>query len=122
MALPRLLLCSALLMAVPAAAQAPVQVIELRNFDYSPRILHLAAGRPVTLTFVNRAGGAHDFTAVQFFARARLVAGAAPGGSIELQAGQSRSVTLVPAAGRYKVHCGHFMHKQFGMTGSILVR
>ena len=122
MATSRLLLLSILMIAATAAAQTPVQVIEMRNFDYSPKSLQLAAGRPVTLTFVNRAGGAHDFTAVEFFARSRFVAGSAIGGSIELKAGQSRSVTLVPAAGRYKVHCGHFMHKQFGMTGSILVR
>ena len=122
MAIARLILFSALLAATPATAQAPVQIVELRNFDYSPRELRLRAGQPVTLTFVNRAGGAHDFTAKSFFARSRIVAGSAAGGQIELRGGQSRSVTLVPAAGRYKVHCGHFMHKQFGMTGTIIVQ
>lgn len=105
-----------------AAAQAPVQLIELRSFGYAPRTIQLTAGKPVTLTFVNRSGDSHDFTAKSFFARSRIVAGAAPDGEVELRGGQSHSVTLIPAAGRYKVHCGHFLHKQFGMRGEIIVR
>ena len=106
----------------PASAQTPVQIIELRSFGYAPRTIQLAAGKPVTLTFTNRSGDSHDFTARSFFARSRIVAGAVPGGEIELKGGRSLSVTLVPAAGRYKVHCGHFLHKQFGMRGEIIVR
>ena len=105
----------------PAAAQAPVQVIQLYSFGYTPKVIRLAAGKPVTLAFSNRSRDAHDFSAKSFFARARIVAGNASGGEIELRGGQSRNVTLVPAAGTYKVHCGHFMHKQFGMTGTIVV-
>ena len=111
-----------LTLAVPASAQAPVQVIELSSFAYAPRTITLAAGKPVTLSFVNRSRDGHDFTAKNFFARSRIVSGSAPGGEIELKGGQSRSITLVPAAGRYPAHCGHFLHKQFGMTGTILVR
>lgn len=118
----RLFAASVLLLAVPAWAQAPVQTIELSSFAYRPATIALAAGRPVTLAFTNRSGDAHDFTARTFFARSRIVSGSVPGGKIELKGGQTRSVTLIPAAGRYKVHCGHFLHKQFGMTGSIVVR
>ena len=81
----------------------------------------LAAGKPVTLTFSNRSRDSHDFSAKSFFARARIVSGDPSGGEIDLRGGQSRSVTLIPVAGTYKVHCGHFMHKQFGMTGTIIV-
>lgn len=109
-------------LATPAAAQPPGQVIELRSFDYAPRTILLMAGRPVTLTFVNRSGDSHDFTAKSFFGRSRIVAGAVPGGRIELKGGRSQSVTLIPAAGRYRVHCGHFLHKQFGMRAEIVVR
>jgi len=116
------LAAAALAIAGPAAAQAPVQTIELRSFSYSPRVIHLAAGKPVTLSFVNRSKDAHDFTARSFFAHARVTAGSATGGEVELKGGQARRVTLIPAAGRYPVHCGHFMHKQFGMRGEILVR
>jgi len=116
-----LLAAAALAMAIPAVAQTPVQVIQLYSFGYTPKVIRLAAGKPVTLTFSNRSRDAHDFSAKSFFARARIVAGNASGGEIELRGGQSRSVTLVPVAGTYKVHCGHFMHKQFGMTGTIVV-
>ena len=117
-----LLVATALAMAMPAAAQAPVQVVQLYSFSYTPTVIHLAAGKPVTLTFTNRSRDRHDFTAKSFFARSRIVAGNVSGGEIDLKGGQSRSVTLVPAAGTYKVHCGHFLHKQFGMTGTIVVR
>jgi len=118
----RLAAALALSLAVPASAQPAAMSIELRNFGYTPSLIRLPAGQPVTLTFVNRSGGAHDFTAKSFFARSRIVAGDASGGEIELKGGQSRSITLVPVAGRYKVHCGHFMHRQFGMSGEILVQ
>ena len=118
----RLLTAAALSLAVPVSAQVPVQIVELSSFAYRPATIALAAGKPVTLTFTNRSSDGHDFTAKNFFARSRFVSGSAPGGEIELKGGQSRSITLIPAAGRYKVHCGHFLHKQFGMTGTVLVR
>ena len=118
----RLFAATALSLAIPASAQTPMQVIELSSFAYAPRTISLVAGKPVTLTFVNRSRDGHDFTARRFFSRSRIVSGSAAGGEIELKGGQSRSVTLIPAAGRYPVHCGHFLHKQFGMTGTILVR
>lgn len=105
-----------------ASAQTPVQIIELRSFGYAPRTIQLAAGKPVMLTFINRSGDSHDFTARSFFTRSRIVAGDVPSGEIELKGGRLQSVTLIPAAGRYKVHCGHFLHKQFGMWGEIIVR
>jgi plastocyanin len=105
----------------PAAAQPAALTVTLQNFSFAPRPIHLRAGRPVTLTFVNRSGGGHDFTAKSFFASSRIIAGAAPGGEVELRGGETRSVTLVPRAGTYKAHCGHFMHKAFGMTDTIVV-
>jgi plastocyanin len=93
----------------------------VQSFSFAPRPIHLRAGQPVTLTFVNRSGGGHDFTAKKFFASSRIVAGAAPDGEIELSGHQTRSITLVPRAGTYKAHCGHFMHKQMGMTDLIIV-
>jgi plastocyanin len=110
-----------LLLSSPATAQTPVQTISMWSYDFSPKPIHLAAGRPVTLTFVNRSGNGHDFTAKAFFANARITAGAAPGGEIELGPHQTRSVTLVPRAGTYKAHCGHFLHRQFGMEDVIVV-
>ncbi len=34
----------------------------------------------------------------------------------------TRSITLVPRAGTYRLHCSHFLHSSFGMTGTIVVR
>ena len=116
------LLASALLIAAPASTQAPVvQTIDLYSYGYNPPVIRLAAGRPVTLTFVNRAGKGHDFTAPSFFAHSRIVSGPVHEGEIELMAGQVASVTLVPTAGTYHAHCSHFFHKQLGMRATILV-
>jgi len=114
----------ALLLGVAAAADAQpaVQTIDLANFSFSPKPIRLAAGQPVTLTFVNRSGSGHDFTARAFFAAARTLAGAAPGGKIELHGRETRSITLVPSAGTYEAHCSHFLHTSFGMTDQIIVR
>jgi plastocyanin len=111
-----------LLGASPAAAQpATQQTIEVANFRFTPVPIHLAAGRPVTLTFVNRSGSGHDFTSPRFFSSATITAGAAPDGEIELAPHQTRSITLIPRAGTYHAHCSHFFHKQMGMSDQIIV-
>ena len=110
-----------LLAAAPLAAQPAAVTVDVQSFSFSPAPIHLRAGQPVTLTFVNRSGSGHDFTTAKFFASSRITAGAAPDGEIELAPHQTRSITLVPAAGTYKAHCSHFMHKQMGMTDTIVV-
>ena len=120
----RLVLAGAasLAMSIPAAAQpAALLTINVVSFSFAPKPIHLRAGVPVTLTFSNRSGSSHDFTAKGFFASSRIIAGAAPGGEIELRGGETRSITLVPAAGVYKAHCSHFLHAQMGMQDTILV-
>ena len=119
-----LLIAPLLLGADVAAGQvaAPVQQIALYSYGYSPDPIVLSAGKAVTLHFVNRSGARHDFTAKKFFRSSRIVAGNVADGEVDLRKGQSASVTLVPAAGRYKVHCGKPFHKMLGMTGDIVVR
>jgi plastocyanin len=107
--------------AAPALAQPAAQTILVSNFAFSPQPIHLAAGRPVTLAFVNRSGSGHDFTAVRFFASSRILSGSAPHGEIELRGGETRTITLVPAAGTYPAHCSHFLHKQMGMSDVLVV-
>jgi len=108
--------------ASPIAAQPATYTIAVASFSFSPRPINLAAGRPVTLTLVNRSGSGHDFTAKEFFTSSRILAGSARDGEIELQGGETRSITLVPAAGVYKAHCSHFLHAAMGMTDQIVVR
>lgn len=112
---------SAVLLGSPAAAQPAVQTIQVWSYGFAPRPLHLAAGRPVTLTFVNRSRGSHDFTAQSFFANSTITRGAAPGGEIELAGHETKSITVIPRAGTYHAHCSHFLHKQLGMSDSIVV-
>lgn len=111
----------ALLTAAPAAAQPAQVVIQVWSFGFAPQPIHLAAGRPVTLTFVNRSGSSHDFTAPGFFEHATIVSGGVAGDEIELRPHQSKSVTLVPARGAYQAHCSHFLHKQMGMSDNLIV-
>ena len=111
-----------LFVVAPAAAQQPAQLmVQVWSFGFAPNPIRLAAGRPVTLTFVNRSGSSHDFVAHSFFASSRIVSGSAPDGEIDLPGHATRSVTLVPRAGRYNAHCSHFLHKQMGMVDVIVV-
>lgn len=110
-----------LFVAAPAPAQPATLVIDVTSFAFAPKPIRLAASRPVTLTFVNRSGSGHDFSARNFFASSVIVGAPPAGGKIELAPRQSRSVTLTPRRGTYRAHCGHFMHKQFGMTAQIIV-
>lgn len=111
----------AALLVSPASAQPAAQTIQVWSFGFAPNPIHLAAGRPVTLRFVNQSGSSHDFSAHRFFASATITAGSAPDGEIDLAPHQSRTVTLVPRAGTYPAHCSHFMHAQLGMRDEIVV-
>ena len=105
-----------------AQPATPVQTIQIYSYGYNPDPIILDAGKRVTLNFVNRAGKGHDFTARKFFASSKILAGNVANGEVDLRRGQSASVTLVPTAGRYKVHCGKPFHKAMGMRGDIVVR
>lgn len=118
---------AAMTLALGTAAAAsptpvPVQPIDLVSFAYRPAPIVLRAGQPVTLTFVNRGKGSHDFTAPTFFGSARILVGQAPRGAVVLRGQQSARVTLIPAAGRYRVHCGRPFHKMMGMQTTIIVQ
>lgn len=105
-----------------AAAQPASQTIQVWSFGFAPQPIHLAAGQPVTLRFVNQSGSSHDFSAHRFFASSQITAGAAPDGEIDLGPHQTKTVTLVPRAGTYPAHCSHFMHAQLGMRDDIVVQ
>ena len=110
-----------LILAAPAPAQSAQVTVQVYSFGFAPKPLRLAAGRPVTLTFVNQSGSSHDFSAKTFFATSRITSGSAPDGEIDLDAHQTKTITLVPRAGTYHAHCSHFMHAPMGMTDLIVV-
>ena len=110
-----------LVLSAPGSAQPAGQTILVWSYGFSPHPIHLAAGQPVTLTFVNRSGSGHDFTAREFFAASAVTGGALAGGDIDLGPHETKSVTLVPRAGTYPAHCSHFLHKAMGMSDQIVV-
>ena len=105
----------------PAAAPAANATITLSSYRFSPGPIYLAGGVPVRLTFVNSAGKNHDFTAKEFFRSSRILAGRVSGGEVSLDAGQTKTIDLIPARGTYKVHCGKFGHSMLGMSTTIIV-
>jgi plastocyanin len=109
------------ILAAPASAQPATQTVQVWSYGFAPHPIHLAAGRPVTLRFVNQSGSSHDFSAARFFASATITAGAAPEGEIDLKPHEAKTVTLVPRAGTYPAHCSHFMHAPLGMRDQIVV-
>lgn len=115
------LAASCLAFSVSTGAHAPAQTIAVWSFGFAPNPIHLVAGQPVTLTFQNRSGSSHDFSAKGFFDHARIISGAAPDGEIDLAPHQTRVVTLVPGAGTFHAHCSHFMHSMLGMDAQIIV-
>ena len=98
--------------------------VRLSDFAFDPSTLHLRSGVPVRLRLVNESSGGHNFSAPAFFAASSFPAGASapPKGTVEVGAGQTVDLTVVPGTpGTYPVECTHFMHAMFGMTGQIEV-
>lgn len=127
-----LLLALALLALTSSARAAPAdwgtaQEIEIRlsNFAFTPDKITMKSGEAYRLHLVNTASGGHNFDAGEFFAAAQIAPSDAPKikkGTVELKAGEDADIRLVaPAPGTYKLHCSHFMHSAFGMTGEIVV-
>jgi uncharacterized cupredoxin-like copper-binding protein len=104
----------------PAAAPRTVEV-RLSNFAFTPEAIALTAGRPIVLHLVNTGGGAHNFSAPQFFAASTNVSGPVHEGVVEVAGHQSVDITLTPSPGSYRLRCTHTMHSTFGMHGTITV-
>jgi len=98
--------------------------VELANFDFTPREIHLRAGRPYELVLTNVGSGGHDFAAPAFFAAAQIRPDDAPlvaKGKVDVAGNTTRTVHLVPAAGEYELVCTHTGHALLGMKGKIVV-
>lgn len=109
---------------VAGRAQSPdIVTIRLSNFAFTPHQVQLHSGVPVRLHLVNDSSGGHNFSAPAFFAVSTYPSGSPPpNGKVEIAAGGSVDITVVPgAAGTYRVECTHFLHSLFGMTGVIVV-
>lgn len=121
-----------LMLSVPAGAQsgewssARPLTLGLSNFRFDPAEIRLQHGVPYRLHLVNGASGGHDFAAKAFFAAVRIRpedGAKVKNGRVEVDGGESVDIMLIaPSPGTYKVHCTHFMHSAFGMTGTIIVQ
>jgi plastocyanin len=123
-----LLLAVTLLAAAPAAAQewrmAPEYDVLLSTWDIAPDEIRLKAGAPVRLRFVNNSNQGLAFSADDFFKHAQMRRSdgkVVKGGEVEVPALSTRTVVLVPKAGRYKARGGSFVHRLLGMNGKIIV-
>lgn len=120
------LICALLLGASAALpAQGAVVTVQLSNFSFAPNSIELRAGAPTTLHLRNSSHGGHNFSAPQFFAAARIDPRSAAyvrNGAVEVPGGGAVNVTLVPAAGSYRLKCTHTLHSSFGMKGTIVSR
>lgn len=115
-----------LLAASPAVESNTPQRIEviLADFSYSPQSVRLPPQEQIVLRLTNRGSGGHNFAAPEFFAAAQLEPASVAlvrKGKVEVKKGASVDLTLIPAAGRYKLKCTHFLHSGFGMKGEIIV-
>lgn len=125
----RLFLSAALLLASPAFAQpdwrtAPEYDVRLSTYDIEPGELRLKAGEPVRLRFVNGSNQQLTFSAQVFFKSAQLRrrdAELVKGGSVEVPPLSTRTLVLVPKAGRYGMRGANLLHRLLGMDGKIIV-
>ena len=117
-----------LLLAAPAGAQewrtAPEYDVLLTRWDIAPEEMKLKAGEPVRLRFVNNTHQALTFSAKGFFKDAQLRrrdGDVVKGGELEVPPLSTRTIVLVPKAGRYRVAGGNMVHRLLGMSGKIIV-
>jgi plastocyanin len=123
-----LILLGLIVLAGPALAQDWRQAAEydvlLTSYDIQPEIIRLKAGEPVRLRFVNDSNQRHDFSARAFF-RAALLRGddadLAPNGSLTVAPLSTRTIVLVPRAGRYKAASRNRFQRLMGMRARIVV-
>jgi plastocyanin len=115
-------------LAMPAAAQdwrmAPEYDVLLTTYDIQPGEVRLKAGEPVRLRFVNNTNQGLSFSAEGFFRGAQLRrrdSALVKNGRIEVPPLSTRTVVLVPKAGRYKATGANLLHRLLGMSGRIIV-
>lgn len=113
------LIAAAFALATPSSGPPPVVAITLAGYYGMPKTIHLAAGRPVTLEFVNRSWNRHNFAARNFFASSQILGGNVGKGNITLEPKEVERVSLIPARGTYRTLC--VMHRHLGMQGEIIV-
>ena len=130
----RLVAILLLLLAVPASAQpgerepewrqAREEQVLIRLGAFEPNPLRLEAGRPTRLVFYNNSRAPLSFTAGDFFRNARIRSRDSDlirRGGMTLAPGETRSIALVPRAGRYRIRSRSWFRRILGMSAEIIV-
>lgn len=130
----RLLPALLILLASPAAAAQPVaepewrqaaeQQVVVRVSAFEPERIRLEAGRPTRLVFFNQSRASLSLQAGDFFAAARVRSGddrLVTEGGMVLAPGETRTVTLVPREGRYRMRSRSWVRRLIGMSALIVV-
>ena len=117
-----------LLLAAPAGAQewrtAPEYDVLLTSYAISPRVIHLRAGEPVRLHFVNNSNVALTFDTPAFFRSAELRerdADAIRRGTLTLGPLSDRTNTKKPQTKHKATQNHNFIHRLLGMSSRIVV-
>lgn len=128
----RLLAALFLALAAPVAAQpvepewrdAREEPVFVRVGRFEPDVLRLEAGRPTRIVFRNGSRSRLSISAGDLLARARVHPRDMSGiedGSFTLAPGESRSITLVAAAGNYAIGSGSWLRRLMGMRAQVIV-
>ena len=119
-----LLLAAAPAGAVPDWRAAPEHDVLLTTWDIQPPETRLKAGEAVRLRLVNNSERRLTFSAPGLLRGAKLRSrdrALAETGRIEVPPLSTRTILLVPSAGRYKVSGGDFVRRLLGMRARIVV-
>lgn len=93
-----------------AADAANGPVIELVDIAFTPRKITIPANTPTTITIVNNGAAVHNFSIDELNVR-----------SGDLQAGETKRVTINAPAGTYDFYCSIPGHRTAGMVGALAV-
>jgi hypothetical protein len=103
---------------------APERDVLLTNNDISPRDLHLKAGQPVRLRFVNDTNQAMSFAARDFFRSAQFRerdSDTVNHGVIDVPPLSERVIMLIPKAGRFTGRSHNLIRRLLGKSCRIIV-
>ncbi len=89
--------------------------VEVVSYAFRPNVIEVTAGSPFTLVAHNTSGATHNITILSQSKETLK--------QVEVPAGQTVTfeVTL-PAPGRYVFYCSRFMHRTFGMEGTLVAK
>jgi plastocyanin len=96
--------------ATPAATGGATETITLVDIKFDPSTLTIPANTDVTVSLPNNGVSLHNFSIDELNI------------SVDVQPGQTGSVTINAPAGTYQFYCNVPGHKEAGMVGTLTVQ